>query len=51
MNRSREFAVQLFNDLDRRLKSADKKDQLGVIGQGRDSVNETEDKDKRKETI
>ena len=35
MNRSREVAVQIFNDLDRRLKSADKK---GVIGQGRDSV-------------
>ena len=38
MNRSREVAVQIFNDLDRRLKSADKKDQSGVIGQGRDSV-------------
>ena len=38
VNRSREVAVQIFNDLDRRLKSADKKDQSGVIGQGRDSV-------------
>ena len=36
MNRSREVAVQIFNDLDRRLKSADKKDQSGVRGQGRD---------------
>ena len=38
VNRSREVAVQIFNDLDRRLKSAGKKDQSGVIGQGRDSV-------------
>ena len=37
MNRSREVAVQIFNDLDRRLKSADKKDQPEVIGQERDS--------------
>ena len=36
VNRSREVAVQIFNDLDRRLKSADKKDQSGVRGQGRD---------------
>ena len=38
VNRSREVAVQIFNDLDRRLKLADKKDQSGVIGRGRDSV-------------
>ena len=38
VNRSREVAVQIFNDLDRCLKSADKKDQSGVIGRGRDSV-------------
>ena len=38
VNKSREVAVQIFNDLDRRLKSAGKKNQSGVIGQGRDSV-------------
>ena len=34
MNKSGQRALQIFNDLDRRLKSADKKDQSGVGGQG-----------------
>ena len=34
MNKSGQIALQIFNDLDRRLKSADKKDQSGVEGQG-----------------
>ena len=34
MNKSGQIALQIFNDLDRRLKSADKKDQSGVKGQG-----------------
>ena len=35
VNISSQRIQRLFNDLDRRLKSADKKDQLGVIGEGR----------------
>ena len=34
MNKSGQRALQIFNDLDRRLKSADKKDQSAVGGQG-----------------
>ena len=34
MHKSGQRALQIFNDLDRRLKSADKKDQSGVGGQG-----------------
>ena len=34
MNKSGQIALQIFNDLDRRLKSADKKDQSGVKGEG-----------------
>ena len=34
MNKSGQRALQIFNDLDRRLKSADKKDKSGVGGQG-----------------
>ena len=34
MNKSGQIALQIFNDLDRRLKSADKKDKLGVKGPG-----------------
>ena len=34
MNKSGQRALQIFYDLDRRLKSADKKDQSGVGGQG-----------------
>ena len=34
MNKSGQRALQIFNDLDRRLKSADKKDQSGLGGQG-----------------
>ena len=33
MNKSGQRALQIFNDLDRRLKSADKKDQFGVGSQ------------------
>ena len=35
MNRSGQIAVQIFKDLDRRLKSADKKDQPGLTAEGR----------------
>ena len=35
MNRSGQIAVQIFNNLDRRLKSADKKDQPGLRAEGR----------------
>ena len=38
VNTSRQRIQQLFTDLDRRLKSADKKDQLRVIGEGRADV-------------
>ena len=38
VNTSRQRIQQLFTDLDRRLKSADKKDQSGVIGEGRADV-------------
>ena len=34
VNKSGQRALQIFNDLERRLKSADKKDQSGVEGQG-----------------
>ena len=34
MNKSGQRALQIFNNLDRRLKSADKKDQSGVGGEG-----------------
>ena len=34
MNKSGQRALQIFNNLERRLKSADKKDQSGVGGQG-----------------
>ena len=36
--RSGQIARQIFNDLDRRLKSTEKKEQSRVIGQERDSV-------------
>ena len=38
VNRSGQLARQIFNDLDRRLKSTEKKEQSRVIGQERDSV-------------
>ena len=38
MNVSGQRIQQLFNNLDRRLKSVDKKDQSGVRGQERDGV-------------
>ena len=38
VNISRQRIQQLFTDLDRRLKSSDKKDQSGVIGEGRADV-------------
>ena len=38
VNRSGQIARQIFNDLDRRLKSTEKKEQSRVIGQERDSV-------------
>ena len=38
VNRSGQIARQIFNDLDRRLKSSEKKEQSRVIGQERDSV-------------
>ena len=38
MNVSGQRIQQLFNDLDRRLKSTDKKDQSGVRGQEEDGV-------------
>ena len=38
VNTSRQRIQQLFTDLDRRLKSADKKDQSTVIGEGRADV-------------
>ena len=38
MNVSGQRIRQLFNDLDKRLKSADKKDQSGVRGQEGDGV-------------
>ena len=36
MNRSRQVAVEIFNDLDRRLKSTDKKDIIGEEPEVRD---------------
>ena len=50
MNVSGQRIQQIFNTLDRRLKSADKKEQSGVGGQrsgGRWSTEETQDKDNR----
>ena len=49
MNVSGQRIQQLFNTLDRRLKSTDKKDQSGVRGQEGDGVytEETQDKDNR----
>ena len=38
VNRSGQIVQQIFNDLDRRLKSTEKKEQSRVIGQERDSV-------------
>ena len=38
VNRSGQIVRQIFNDLDRRLKSTEKKEQSRVIGQERDSV-------------
>ena len=38
VNRSGQIVRQIFNDLDRRLKSSEKKEQSRVIGQERDSV-------------
>ena len=38
VNRSGQIARQIFNDLDRRLKSTERKEQTRVIGQERDSV-------------
>ena len=38
VNTSRQRIQQLFTELDKRLKSADKKDQSGVIGEGRADV-------------
>ena len=50
MNVSGQRIQQLFDDLERRLKSADKKHQSGPGGQrsgGRWSTEETQDKDNR----
>ena len=41
MNMSGQRIQQIFNQLDRRLKSADKKTQSGVRGQGRDRGQKT----------
>ena len=38
VNRLRKWVQERFNVLDRRLKSADKKEQSGVRGEGRDIV-------------
>ena len=52
MNVSGQRIQQLFNDLDRRLKSADKKDQSGVRGQEGDGVEKkTQDKDNRTQDV
>ena len=52
MNRSRQIAVQIFNDLDRRLKSADKKDQPELRaegrGQGREGKQKMDNRSKRR---
>ena len=49
VNRSGQIAVQIFNDLDRRLKSADKKDQPGLRAESRGQGREGEQKmDNRK---
>ena len=50
MNRSRQIAVEIFNDLDRRLKSTDKKDIIGEEPEVRGHGPEAEDKEKRKQT-
>ena len=50
MNKSRQRVLQIFNDLERRLKSADKKDQSGVGGQG-SLDREAEDKETREKQI
>ena len=44
VNTSRQRIQQLFTDLDRRLKSADKKDQSGVTGEGRAGVQKKQEK-------
>ena len=52
MNTAGQRAQQLFNALDRRLKSADKKDQSGVRGQEGDGVQKkTQDKDNRTQDV
>ncbi|CAI8041893.1 Kinase D-interacting substrate of 220 kDa [Geodia barretti] len=49
VKRSGQIAVQIFNDLDRRLKSADKKDQPGLRAEGRGQGSEGKQKmDNRK---
>ena len=52
VNVSEQRIQQLFYDLDRRLKSADKKDQLGVRGQEGDGVQKKpQDKDDRTQDV
>ena len=51
MNKSGQRALQIFNDLDRRLKSADKKDQSGMGGQGSEGrVQQAIGRQKKKKT-
>ena len=50
VNKSGQRALQIFNDLERRLKSADKKDQSGVGGQG-SLDRKAEDKEAREKQV